>query len=365
MTRLLIVILLMILFAYFAGDSKKTWSNPFFVALVVAYSLFVGLRTSYNDTPAYIRSFLQAEPIAQFLTDPERMDLMHNPLFYGASSFVRGFTANYHIFFLMDAVFVAILLMRFFRKHSQGRLWYAVLLFWGFGLGMFGAAAMKQITAMAVLTLAYEAMLEKKWVRFVLIVLVASLIHTYAVLFLLLPFFLTTPWNWRTIALLAATAFVIMNFNEAISSALEYVDAAGKTVSAEEVFDGNQMNQFRVALFSVVPLSCLVFRRRLAPHMTREICLLANMSIIGWAFILMGAVNGANMFGRLAMYFVFGHICLMEWIIDKVFNRRSAKLLMNLSVLLFFVFLMYDNRSIDAYGGYRCISLLDFLLGKI
>lgn len=361
MNRLIILISAMVVLAYLSEHSEKKLKKLTNVIIIVSYSLFVGLRTMYNDTSAYIRSFQRAESLAEFLKDPERMNIMHNPLFYGFVAFIHEITDNYHIFFMMVAFFNAIVILRFLNKHSCSKYWYTVLLFWGFGLGMFGAGAMKQITAMAILTFAYEALLDKKWVKFVVIVVFAGLIHTYAILFLLMPLFTSNPWNRRSMLLLGGTGAVILTFNSSISSILEYADEAGKSVSVEEVFDGVQMNIFRVAVWSIVPILLFIFRKKLNPLMDKNIRLLANMSIVSWMFILMASVNGANMFGRLATYMVFGNICMLGWILEKAFRQRYATLIKFFSVVAFAGFIFYENRNIDAYGGYRCISLLEFI----
>lgn len=364
MVHLWIVIAIMCISAYLS-EKNEEWESLFSAAAVVAYALFVGLRTSYNDTANYIRSFNGAVPLSEFLKDPERMNLFHNPLFYGFIAWMRGLTDNYHVFFMVVAVFNAVLLIRFFRKHSYGHFAYAILLFWGYGVGIFGAAAMKQITAMAVLTLAYEALIKRKWIRFLVAVLIASLIHTYAILFLAMAFFFSRPWDWRTTLLIVITSMVLLAFNPTIASVLDYADELGKSVATYEVFDGHGMNIFRVLVFAIPPILLFVYRRRLIPLMDQAQYVLANMSIICFMFILLGSVEGANMFGRLATYFAFGNICLLGWTIEQLFDDASQRILFLLSTTLFIVFIWTDNRSIDSYGGYACISLLDFIRGVI
>lgn len=364
MARLFIIIISMCVIGYVAQHDNRGGNNPFVIMDIVIYSLFVGLRTGYNDTANYIKSYENADSLKEFMADPNRMNVLHNPLFYGINAKFHEITPNYHIFFMVVAIFNAILLIRFIKKHSYGPFSYSILLFWGFGLGMFGAAAMKQITAMAILTLAYDDLLNKKWVRFVFIVLIASLIHTYAILFLVLPFLTSKPGNWQTVLLILLTAGILLTFNSTISTALDYADVAGKSVADFEVFDGVQMNPFRVAVFGICPILLLLFRRRLfqGNESTREdLYLLGNMSIVAFMFVLMGSINGANMFGRLATYFVLGDICLLGYILKEVFTEKSAQLLTILSAILFLVFIAYDNKGIDLYGGYTAISILEFL----
>ena len=360
MIRLAIVIAIMCLSAYLAQKYEK-YGFLFYLVAVITYTLFLGLRTNYNDTRNYILSFSGASPLSEFVKNPEKMNVLHNPLFYGFVSFFRGLTDNYHLYFMLMGAVTAILLIRFLKNHSSGYFAYAVLLFWAYGLGMLGAAAMKQITAMSVLTLAFDALLKRKWVLFVIIVLIASLIHTYAILFLVLPLFMSRPWNWKTMLLLIGTAVVFFACNQVISAILDYADELGKTVSEQEVFDDVSMNIFRVLVFAVPPALLFAFRYRLLPEMKEEQRILANMSIISLMFVILGTVNGANMFGRLASYFVLGNICILGWTIGQVFEERSRKLIIWISVLLFGFYIWYDYRGIDGSYGYTSISLLEFI----
>ena len=191
-----------------------------------------------------------------------------------------------------------------------------------------------------------------------MIVIVAGLIHTYAFIFLFLPFLTGKPWGWKSILLLLATVWVMLTFESTIGSVLEYADSMGKHVAEFEVFDGNQMNPFRVAVFAVVPAAAWIFRRYLEPELDREKCIMLNMSIISLMFMLLASMNGANMFGRLARYFVLGSIIALPWIIDSVFNKRSAQLLKNIAAICYFAFFLYDNQMFSQY--YQSIPIWEF-----
>ena len=151
-------------------------------------------------------------------------------------------------------------------------------------------------------------------------------------------------------------------FEDTIGTLLEYADSMGKHVAEYEVFDGNQMNPFRVAVFAVVPVLSLVFRPWLAPEEDREKCILLNMSIVSLMFMLLAMMNGANMFGRLARYFVLGSVCTLPWILDRVFNARSARLIKLLAAVSFLGFFLYDNQGFSQ--AYHAISLTGFIFGR-
>ncbi len=366
MLNLILVMAASVFFAYCAEwtGSRSLKGRPvqwdiWLVLMTVVMTMFSGLRTGYNDTAAYISGFLKADSVAVFLASPDNLNILHNPLFYFVTSVFRGLTDNYHIYLMAFAVLNTVLFVRFLRRYAtEGNFAFTVYLYFTIGVFTFSMAALKQITASALLTLAIPALVEKKWVRYFVIVIVAGLIHTYAFIFLFLPFLTGKPWGWKSILLLLATVWVMLTFESTIGSVLEYADSMGKHVAEFEVFDGNQMNPFRVAVFAVVPAAAWIFRRYLEPELDREKCIMLNMSIISLMFMLLASMNGANMFGRLARYFVLGSIIALPWIIDSVFNKRSAQLLKNIAAICYFAFFLYDNQMFSQY--YQSIPIWEF-----
>lgn len=363
------LILVMAASVFFAYCSEWTGGRPlkgrpvrwniWLVLMTVVMTMFSGLRTGYNDTAAYISGFLKADSVAVFLASPDNLDILHNPLFYFVTSVFRSVTDNYHIYLMAFAALNTVLFVRFLRRYAtEGNFAFTVYIYFTIGVFTFSMAALKQITASALLTLAIPALVEKKWVRYFVIVIVAGLIHTYAFIFLFLPFLTGKPWGWKSILLLLATVWVMLTFESTIGSVLEYADSMGKHVAEFEVFDGNQMNPFRVAVFAVVPAAAWIFRRYLEPELDREKCIMLNMSIISLMFMFLASMNGANMFGRLARYFVLGSIIALPWIIDSVFNKRSAQLLKNIAAICYFAFFLYDNQIFSQ--DYKAISIWEF-----
>ena len=366
---MLSLILVMVASVFFAYCSERT-SGPslggrpvrwdiFLVLMVVIMTLFSGLRTGYNDTATYISGFLNADSVSTFLSDPDNLNLLHNPLFYFVTSVFRSLTSNYHFYLLAFAIFNTILLVRFLRRYAtQGNFAFIIYLFFAIGIFTFSMAALKQITATALLTPAIPALVDKKWCRYFVIVIIAGLIHTYAFLFLFLPLMTGKPWGWKSILLLLGTVGVMLTFESTISSILEYADSMGKHVVEEAVFDGIQMNPFRVAVFAVVPVAAFLFHKYLEPELDREKCIMLNMSVISLVFMLLGSMNGANMFGRMGNYFVLGAVVTLPWVIDQVFDKRSAQLLKIAAAACFFAFFLYDNQGFSQY--YSAIPIWNF-----
>jgi len=372
LTTLFIIFIFSILFAYlterttvgkYGNGYRQSRQNRFFyLMLLLTLILPVGLRRIYNDTGAYINNFLEAPALDELFTTGE-LHILQNPAFDIYTSSVRQFTDNYSIYFLIAASFVYISFAGFIRKHVKPYVFGIGLLFC-LGTYVFSIAAMKQVIAMAILLNAVEKLIDRKYVQYFLIVFIAFLFHTYAIAFLVLPLFIGKPWNWRTIVLLIGVAFVMWNFETVIGSFLDYANESGKSIAEYEVFDNAQINIFRVLVYAVVPLMALLFRRYLFNNKQEQAYwLFVNMAIISCAVMSLGTMSGANMFARMAIYFEFGIICSLSWMIGKIFAPNTAKVIKIIASLCFLAYFMYANIVATPFDyHYRAVSIWDFLL---
>ena len=350
---------------YSTGKYQTSQNRFFFFMLVLTLALPIALRRSYNDTGAYINGFTQAQTLPELLSSG-KLHILGNPAFRVYEALIRSFTDNYTIFFLFPAFFVQYSYLRFIRRHSPGFL-MGVAIYIFLGTFSFSIAAMKQTTAMAILLFAVDALIEKKHLRFYLLVFLAFLFHTYAISFLVLPLFTVKPWTPRTFLLIFAVFFFMQNFNSVIEGFLEFANESGKSISSEEIIGTAAINPIRVAVYAVVPLLALIFRRRLfnAESTDLEHNLLVNMSILTVAIMSIGLVNAANMFARMGQYFEFGLICSLPWILQKVFNRRSERLMVIITIACFFGYFCYANLIQiyfdDHFGRYTLIAFIQSL----
>lgn len=344
------------------GNIRATAGSKLcFVLLVCVLALPIGLRTSYNDTYAYIKGFRQSMELVELFQSGE-LHILKNPAFRIYESVMHGLTDNYHIFFMLPAFFTQYAFAKTIQRYAHS-FPIGITLYFFLGTYVFSFAALKQTIAMAILALAIPKLLDKKYGQFYLLTFMAFLFHTYAIVFAVLPIFTVKPWGWRTFALLFVVFAVVANFEPVIGSFLDYASEQGKEIAEYEVFDNNQINTFRVAVYAVVPLLSLIFGRYLGTKKgTPAYNLLIHMSIISCAFMILGTVNGANMFGRMANYFEIGMICSLTWIIDRVFTKSSARLIVTVALACFFGYFYYAYRiNLDFDANYYSVTILQFI----
>lgn len=370
----MIYICSMVIFAYVAALTVRTTGNlsksgfqsfNLLIWIVAAFMIgLIGLRVDYNDTAAYISNFDTMGTVSDLFNEPGALSWTKNPLFVLYTACMKSLSNNYHVYFMVSAVFIVLSFLKFLMQECEkDMLPYSLFLYFTFGTYFFSLAAMKQSIAMAILTYAVVALQRKQHIRFVLIVVVAGLFHTYAFLFLIILLFDSKPWRFKTYVLIVATLIIMVTFESTLTAILQYADSIGKDVAEEGLFNGAAMNTLRIAVYGIAPAIFWVGNRYLEPEMEKKHYILVHMSIFSFLFVLLGSVSGANLFGRMARYFEVGTIVMLPWSIKRIFNERSARFIYITMVGLFFMFFVYDYQGFDSL--YQGITFFQFLRGVI
>lgn len=371
MTKLLLVFAATLILAYIseqntkatiaAGRSYSVWHDWAYLLLVTILVLFSGLRTSYNDTHNYISIFNNLSGVASFLSDAENLHPLGNPLFYFCANLLKHMVDHAQVLIFTTSLFTQICFVRFIKRYSSNFV-FSIFLYFTLGTFALSMAAMKQIVAMAVLTLAIPYLEKKKWVQYFLLVFVAMLLHTYAMAFAILPLFTGRPWKRFTYVFMITVVIMLMNFQGVVTTFLEQADEAGKTIADYEVFDNVSVNIFRLAVYAVPPLISLIFQKWIFHDSSNMDHVLVHMSIISLACMIMGTESGANMFGRMGNYFELGTICSLPWMLEKTFDKRSHHLISTVAVIAFLGYFSYANMIATDFGqAYQSVNLFEFI----
>lgn len=333
-----------------------------FMIIVIAWmTCFSFLRTSYNDTYNYINFFNHAVTTQEFLSGGGLTDLTGNPLSYFYESFMHDLTDNYHIYFFPPAFLSSFAIIKVFKRYSVNPA-LSFLIFFSIGTYLMYVAALKQCFAMFFLLLSIPYAIEKKYVRFYLLVFIAVLFHTHAFMFAIIPFLLEKPWGRTTWILLGATLFAMATYNITLGAFMNYAQSIGAFVAEEEVFDGHQINTIRVLVYWVPAILALLFRKRLFHDSSRFENLFVNMSIVSAFILMIGMVEGANLYARMAGYFEIATALALPWMIKKLFTKQSAQLVTIAAAVLYFGYFYYEIVYTKGFNAdYSAITLWQFI----
>lgn len=333
-----------------------------FMILIIAWmTCFSFLRTSYNDTGNYINGFLNVESLSAGIANGTFTDWTGNPWSMLYRSLIHSFTDNYHIYFFFPAVLSSFAVVKLCKAYSVNPA-FSLLIFFSIGTYVLYIAALKQCLAMFFLLMALPYAIDKKYIRFYVLVLIAILFHTHAFMFALVPFLLHKPWGKTTWILLGATAFAMLTYDVTLGAFMEYAQSIGALVAEDEVFDDHQINILRVLVYWVPALLALVFRQRLFRDSTRTEYLFVNMSIVSAFILTIGLVQGANLYARMAGYFELATAIALPWMIQKLFTRRSVRLVTVIATTLYFGYFFYEFAITKSFGSsYSAITLWQFI----
>lgn len=339
---------------------KKT--DIFMIAVIFWLSAFSFLRTSYNDTYAYIYAFNNSETIAEGFQKGIFTDWTSNPWSELFESLMKVVTDNYHVYFMVPAFLSSFSIVKLIKRYSVSPE-FSLLIFFSIGTYVMYIAALKQCMAMFFLLMALPYALDKKYVKFYLLVVVACLFHIHAFMFAIVPFLVEKPWGKVTWFGLAFTLFAMATYDVTLGAFMEYAQSLGANVAESEVFDGHSINVLRVLVYWVPALLALLFRRRLFADSSKTENLFANMGIVSSFILSIGLVEGANMYARMAAYFELATAITLPWMIKKLFTKQSAQLVSSIAVVLYFVYFMFEftvSKNFDA--DYASITLPQLIM---
>ena len=335
-----------------------------YMLVAVAWMVcFAFLRTNYNDTTAYINGFRNAQPLAQGFASGIYTDWMENPLSAFYRDLMHVFTDNYHVYFLFPAVLQCIGVVKLCKYHSENPT-MSILLYFCLGTYvMLNLAAFKQGTAMGILLLALPYARQKRYVEYVALVLIATLFHFYAIVYLLLPLLFGKPWGKSTWIMVAVAVATLLTYDTTLGALMARVDEMGGDIAAEELFDGNSINLLRVLVYWVPGVMALIFRRYVVYNSSRTDNLIVNGSILCACILTIGLAEGANLYGRMAGYFEIYLALSIPLVIRKIFTRDSARFVTVVATFLFVGYFFYEFTVAKPFdSAYQSISMAQFVL---
>ena len=329
------------------GKTEERWKWMPAILLAVPYVIWAGYRQRFGDTELYRKMFLAG---SDRLVDAFQIVIADTKDFgfTAFSIFFKSIFGNSDIlFFLVIAIFQMICVIYFFRKYSCN-YWISFFLFiistdylsWMFN-------GMRQFIAVALILLATDLLVKKKYGPMIALIVLAVTFHGSALIMLPIMFIVQgRAWNRKTIAFMLISMLMILYvdrftllLNEALSDT-HYSDMVTNEIWATD----NGTNMFRVLVYSVPALVSIVGIPYLRQHDNRMINICVNCSIVTMMIYLLSAVTSGIYIGRLPIYTTLQGYVALPWLLENVFEKKSIRmvtLIMLGAYLAFFYFQMH------------------------
>ncbi len=339
------------------GRPSKALNYGIVVLLIAYLSIFAGLRTAYNDTYTYMSSYKAMTAFPDILTNFS-WKLGDNPGFVLLNSLMKSAGFSAQTFVLTYSILFVAAAVLFLKKYSSSFTLSIFLFVCAHGY-LFSLAAIKQCASIAIGLMAIPYMLKRKWISYVLIILLAATFHPYILLFLLMPFLCFKPWSVGTWILLILTVAAGLSLPNIIETIVNTAALLGDGYNAEE-FIGEGVNVFRVLVASVPVLLTLVFCRLVIGNDTQD-NIFINCCFLYASIMFVGLFGAANYFGRLANYFVLFPAIVLPMILKKL-PTRDRRFLSVAMVVCYLAYFYYGNAVSENFSQeFSRMTILNYL----
>lgn len=328
-----------------SGRVQHRWFWVSAILLTLPYALWAGYRTGGADTSTYARTFYTTTASPAEIPDilfSDGKDTGFTVLMVLAKA--CGITEYQH-FFLAIAAFQMYCMVYTFRRYSQN-FWFSIFLFvTSTDYVSWMHNGMRQFIAVCMTFAAFDLMLRRKYIRFVLIVVIAAQIHASAYLMLPLAFIMQGKALNRKTLLTIAGAALCIPFIDQFTPILEMLmaDTQYSDIMTNEIWtvdDGT--NIIRVAVYSAPALVVFFGWRYLVNSTDPAMNQCINASIITMAIYLVSMVTSGIYVGRLPIYTTLHGYMVLPWIIDQIFDESSARVVKVFAAIAYLGFFYYQ-----------------------
>lgn len=242
------------------------------------------------------------------------------------------------------ALVQAVPLIFVFRRYSENYL-FSVYLF--VAAGCFNSWMMnglRQFIAAALIFSAMPLLIKKRYLGLLMVILFAATIHTSALVMVPIVFIVQgKAWNGRTIlyiVLAVVAAYLFSTREELFDMMLTGTEYAG-TMEWATAGGDDGMNPIRVLVLSMPMILAFFCRNRIAATGDPVVNINVNMSIVTAGISLIAMVTSGVMTGRLPIYTELYSYILLPYILNHGFDESSRKLMVMLTVVLYFFYFLY------------------------
>ncbi len=326
------------------GRTERRWYWASVLLLVTPYILWTGYRPQFVDTAAYVRSF-HATP-STLSAIPNVIATEDDWGFYCFITILKSLGVRTPQTFFLILASIQILCMVFIFRRYSTNIWISFFMFIASTDYMsWMQNGIRQFTAVCITFAAFELLVQRKYLWFTVVTLIASTIHGSAILMLPFACVMTgQALNWKTYLMIFIVVPMIPFIDqftpilEKLLSETQYHDV----MTGEAWANDDGTNMIRVLVYSVPALVALVGSRYLRGSKDRAANLCINASMITMAVYLISAVTSGIYIGRIPIYTTLHGYAVLPWMLDQIFEKSSAELMKLLLVVFYLLFFDYQ-----------------------
>ena len=201
MIYLFVLFLLLCLSFRYDINGKTKYRDECYFTMLVVFILIAGLRWRVGvDTHRYLYSFYHEYPTLENFNLKEYY-IGKDPLYTLINVIVKSLGGRFYIVQLIQATFVNVLIMHYFKKHSK-YVFTCALFYFLLSYIAFMMEIMRASFGIAISLYAFDYFLEKKWVKGYFLLFIALMFHAQTLVLFFFPALLHFHFNKKGIIML-------------------------------------------------------------------------------------------------------------------------------------------------------------------
>ena len=343
-------------------EGRYKWFTA--LAIIAVLTVVAAMRHErFIDTMAYIKNFLNA--------DPSRDNIMRilngngkDKAFYILTCMLRGLLGtHYRVYLGIIAGFCLLCLFSVYRRHSSS-LFMTTFLFIASGeYVMWTHNGIRQFIAVSMVFAATDLLLRRKYAAYIAVILIFGILPQAVVADIAEYDALETNENrsgmfyaartfafklGQSIAMLLVIMVLTTSVDVLNDLLLSFMENSQYSNDIDAVIATGGTNAFRVLVFAIPPVVAFFFRKQIARLNIPIINLSVNMSIVSIGIYIISMFTSGIYIGRLPVYFSLYNYILLPWMIDRFFEKYTAKFIHLCMICSYMIYYYYQMHIVWA-----------------
>src|SRR5690625_3165787 len=206
------------------------------------------------------------------------------------------------------------------------------------GLFLVSMNGIRQVLAAAISFVAIKYLINGNFIKYSLIILLASTFHQSALILIPIYFLVRfKAWSKVTVTVIIVAVLAVIGFDQ--FSHLLFSALADTQYSGYEDFDEGGSNIIRT-MVAGVPIFIAYLGRRELDDIFPDNDYIVNMAILGFVFMLISTQSW--IFARVSIYFELYLLILVSWIVE-LFPKKDGKIIYYGIIVCYFLYYYYES----------------------
>ncbi len=241
------------------------------------------------------------------------------------------------IMLFTTALFTNLLIVIVFYHYSR-MLEISLYVYITGGLFLVSMNGIRQVLAAAVSFLAIRYVINGNFIKYSLVILLASTFHQSALILVPIYFLVRfKAWSKMTVTVIIVAVMAVLGFDQ--FSNLLFTALEDTQYSDYEHFDEGGSNIIR-SIVAGIPIFVAYIGREKLKHIFPNSDYIINMAILGFVFMIISTQSW--IFARVSIYFELYLLILISWIVP-LFSKKEGKIIYYGILICYFLYYYYES----------------------